>query len=184
MRESSRRKRIAASPADTLCRLDSKPAARPKRGRHAREERERRKILTTSSEPRERLLVLMHRRFRLPRQACRRLIDAACRTPQYRLMRTRRRAAVSKTAGCWFAANRVCQSLVFSGSASADAPTGTLRVPSVYRLREPAARAAYHGVGFGELEVEQAATGYADAFGDLLDAERYAAREHATRSES
>lgn len=113
MRESSRRKRSAASPADTLCRLDSKPAARPKRGRHAREERERRKNLTTSSEPRERLLVLMHRRFRLPRQACRRLIDAACRTPQYRLMRTRRRAAVSKTAGRWFEANRVCQSLVF-----------------------------------------------------------------------
>lgn len=55
MREISRRKRSAASPADTLCRLDSKPAARPKRGRHAREERERRKILTTSSEPRERL---------------------------------------------------------------------------------------------------------------------------------
>lgn len=81
MRESSRRKRIAAFPADTLCRLDSKPAARPKRGRHAREERERRKILTASSEPRERLLVLMHRRFRLPRQACRRLIDAARRTP-------------------------------------------------------------------------------------------------------
>ena len=134
------------------------------------------KNLTTSSEPRERLLVLMHRRFRLPRQAC--------RTPQYRLMRTRRRAAVSKTAGRWFEANRVCQSLVFSGSASADAPTGTLRVPSVYRLREPAARAAYHGVGFGELEVEQAATGYAEAFGDLLDAERYATREHATRSES
>ena len=69
MRESSRRKRSAASPADTLCRLDSKPAARPKRGRHAREERERRKILTTSSEPRERLLVLMHRRFQLPRRA-------------------------------------------------------------------------------------------------------------------
>ena len=39
MRESSRRKRSAASHADTLCRLDSKPAARPKRGRHAREER-------------------------------------------------------------------------------------------------------------------------------------------------
>ena len=107
MRESSRRKRSAASHADTLCRLDSKPAARPKRGRHAREERERRKILTTSSEPRERLLVLMHRRFRLPRQSC--------RTPQYRLMRTRRRAAVSKTAGRWFEANRVCQSLVFRG---------------------------------------------------------------------
>lgn len=53
----------------------------PARGRHAREERERRKNLTTSSEPRERLLVLMHRRFRLPRQACRRLIDAARRTP-------------------------------------------------------------------------------------------------------
>ena len=99
-------------------------------------------------------------------------------------MRTRRRTAVSKIAGRWFEANRVCQSLVFSGSASADAPTGTLRVPSVYRLREPAARAAYHGVGFGELEVEQAATGYAEAFGDLLDAERYAVREHATRSES
>ena len=175
MRESSRRKRSAASHADTLCRLDSKPAARPKRGRHAREERERRKILTTSSEPRERLLVLMHRRFRSPRRAERRI---------YRLVRTRRRAAVSKTAGRWFAANRVCQSLVFSGSASADAPTGTLRVPSVYRLREPAARAAYHGVGFGELEVEQAAAGYAEAFGDLLDAERYAVREHATRSES
>ncbi len=139
MRESSRRKRSAASHADTLCRLDSKPAARPKRGRHAREERERRKILTTSSEPRERLLVLMHRRFRSPRRAERRI---------YRLVRTRRRAAVSKTAGRWFEANRVCQSLVFSGSASADAPTGTLRVPSVYRLREPAARAAYHGVGY------------------------------------
>lgn len=133
------------------------------------------KILTASSEPRERLLVLMRRRFQLPRRAERRI---------YRLMRTRRRAAVSKTAGRWFEANRVCQSLVFSGSASADAPTGTLRVPSVYRLREPAARAAYHGVGFGELEVEQAATGYAEAFGDLLDAERYATREHATRSES
>ena len=106
MRESSRRKRSAASHADTLCRLDSKPAARPKRGRHAREERERRKILTTSSEPRERLLVLMHRRFRSPRRAERRI---------YRLVRTRRRAAVSKTAGRWFAANRVCQSLVFRG---------------------------------------------------------------------
>lgn len=133
------------------------------------------KILTASSEPRERLLVLMRRRFQLPRRAERRI---------YRLMRTRRRAAVSKTAGRWFEANRVCQSLVFPGSASADAPTGTLRVPSVYRLREPAARAAYHGVGFGELEVEQAAAGYAEAFGDLLDAERYATREHATRSES
>lgn len=175
MRESSRRKRSAASHADTLCRLDSKPAARPKRGRHAREERERRKILTASSEPRERLLVLMRRRFQLPRRAERRI---------YRLARTRRRAAVSKTAGRWFEANRVCQSLVFSGSASADEPTGTLRVPSVYRLRKPAARAAYHGVGFGELEVEQAATGYAEAFGDLLDSERYATREHATRSES
>ena len=106
MRESSRRKRSAASHADTLCRLDSKPAARPKRGRHAREERERRKILTTSSEPRERLLVLMHRRFRSPRRAERRI---------YRLVRTRRRAAVSKTAGRWFEANRVCQSLVFRG---------------------------------------------------------------------
>lgn len=30
-------------------------------------------------------------------------------------MRTRRRAAVSKTAGRWFEANRVCQSLVFRG---------------------------------------------------------------------
>ena len=146
MRESSRRKRSAASHADTLCRLDSKPAARPKRGRHAREERERRKILTTSSEPRERLLVLMHRRFRSPRRAERRI---------YRLMRTRRRAAVSKIAGRWFAANRVCQSLVFSGSASADAPTGTLRVPSVYRLREPAARAAYMASGSGSLRLSR-----------------------------
>lgn len=62
------------------------------------------KILTASSEPRERLLVLMRRRFQLPRRAERRI---------YRLMRTRRRAAVSKTAGRWFEANRVCQSLVF-----------------------------------------------------------------------
>ena len=104
MRESSRRKRSAASHADTLCRLDSKPAARPKRGRHAREERERRKILTTSSEPRERLLVLMHRRFRSPRRAERRI---------YRLMRTRRRAAVSKTAGRRIEANRAIPSRVY-----------------------------------------------------------------------
>lgn len=50
---------------------------------------------------------------------------------------------------------------VLAWPASADASAGALRVPLVYRLREPAARAAYHGVGFGELEVEQAATGYA-----------------------
>ena len=132
MRESSRRKRSAASHADTLCRLDSKPAARPKRGRHAREERERRKILTTSSEPRERLLVLMHRRFRSPRRAERRI---------YRLVRTRRRAAVSKTAGRWFEANRVCQSLVFSGSASADARPGRFAFhPSIVSGSQPRVR--------------------------------------------
>ena len=106
MRESSRRKRSAASHADTLCRLDSKPAARPKRGRHAREEREGEKILTTSSEPRERLLVLMHRRFRSPRRAERRI---------YRLVRTRRRAAVSKTAGLGSKPTAYASHLFFRG---------------------------------------------------------------------
>lgn len=52
---------------------------------------------------------------------------------------------------------------VLAGSSSADAASGTLRVPFVYCRGEPAASAAYGRVGFGEFKVEQAAAGDAEA---------------------
>lgn len=59
--------------------------------------------------------------------------------------------------------SRPSHSPVLAGSSSADAASGTLRVPFVYRRGEPAASAAYGRVGFGEFKVEQAAAGDAEA---------------------
>ena len=60
---------------------------------------------------------------------------------------------------------------VFAWSPPSDTTSRTLSVPFIDGLRQPAARAPYRGVGLRELEVEQAATGDAKAFCDLLDAE-------------
>lgn len=59
--------------------------------------------------------------------------------------------------------SRPSHSPVLAGSSSADAASGTLRVPFVYCRGEPAASAAYGRVGFGEFKVEQAAAGDAEA---------------------
>nr|DAO08174.1 MAG TPA: hypothetical protein [Caudoviricetes sp.] len=60
---------------------------------------------------------------------------------------------------------------VLAWPASPDAAAGPVGVPFIDGFGKPAARAANHCVGFGEFEVEQAAAGDAEAFGDLLDAE-------------
>lgn len=54
----------------------------------------------------------------------------------------------------------------FSGPS---AMSGAVGVPPVYGVGLPSARAAYPCVGFGQVEVEQAARGDAEPFGDLLD---------------
>nr|DAJ99512.1 MAG TPA: hypothetical protein [Caudoviricetes sp.]DAL67943.1 MAG TPA: hypothetical protein [Caudoviricetes sp.] len=60
---------------------------------------------------------------------------------------------------------------VLAWPSSADTTSRTLGVPFIDGLRQPAPSAAYGRVGFGEFEVEQAAAGDAEAFGDLFDAE-------------